>query len=493
VAQRRADALSALATAPLRVGSGTVTVIEADYLVVGAGAMGMAFVDTLLSETDKTVVLVDAGHQPGGHWTSAYPFVRLHQPSAYYGVNSLALGSDSIDDRGWNEGFFELATGNEVCDYYDKVMRRHLLPTGRLSYHPMSHYFGSNRFRTLDGVEHTVDVRHRIVDATYLLTVVPSMRPPPFRVATTVDCVSPNDLPRHAAGRDHYTIVGAGKTGMDACLWLLHHGVPATRLRWIMPRDSWLMNRATVQPGPLFIDQFRSSLAARMQAVLAATSLDDLFDRLEDSANLLRLDPRVRPSMYHCAIVSLAELDQLRTIEDVVRLGRIERIEQDRLVFAGGELPADPSSLYVDCTTPGLPRPPSVPVFDGDRITLQSVRGCQQVFSSAFIAHIEAAYGDDESRNALCEPVPHPDGPIDWLRITLSDNRAQLRWLQDSALTEWLESSRLNVVRGLFPTFLDNPRRRETALEVIGAALEASNRRLAQLMHDPTAQETLSP
>jgi cation diffusion facilitator CzcD-associated flavoprotein CzcO len=54
--------------------------IEADYLVVGAGAMGMAFLDTLLCETQARVVLVDRNHQPGGHWTTAYPFVRLHQP-----------------------------------------------------------------------------------------------------------------------------------------------------------------------------------------------------------------------------------------------------------------------------------------------------------------------------------------------------------------------------------------------------------------------------
>jgi cation diffusion facilitator CzcD-associated flavoprotein CzcO len=45
--------------------------IEADYLVVGAGAMGMAFVDTLITETDTTVVLVDRNDQPGGHWINA--------------------------------------------------------------------------------------------------------------------------------------------------------------------------------------------------------------------------------------------------------------------------------------------------------------------------------------------------------------------------------------------------------------------------------------
>lgn len=60
------------------------------------------------------------------------------------------------------------------------------------------------------------------MDATYLLTVVQSMRSgPPFAVGGGVDVVTPNDLPRRAADRQHYTIVGGGKTGMDCCLWLL--------------------------------------------------------------------------------------------------------------------------------------------------------------------------------------------------------------------------------------------------------------------------------
>ncbi len=57
--------------------------IETDYLVIGAGAMGMAFADTLVAESAASVVMVDRGDRPGGHWTRAYPFVRLHQPSAY--------------------------------------------------------------------------------------------------------------------------------------------------------------------------------------------------------------------------------------------------------------------------------------------------------------------------------------------------------------------------------------------------------------------------
>jgi len=206
--------------------------------------------------------------------------------------------------------------------------------------------------------------------------------------------------------------------------------------------------------------------------------------RLEADQNLLRLDPAVRPTMYHCAIVSVGELEQLRLIKDVVRMGHIEHVEPDRLVLADGTVAAPTPSLYVDCTTQGLPRPPSVPVFDGDRMTLQSVRRCQQVFSSAFIAHVEAAYGgDDDARNNLCEPIPHPDAPIDWLRIMLSDNRAQIRRAHDPELMEWLQSARLNLLRGLFPEFpADRPRVREKAIGALTAELTKTNQRLAALM-----------
>jgi len=457
--------------------------IEADYLVVGAGAMGMAFVDTLLTETDATVVLVDENHQPGGHWNWVYPFVRLHQPSAYYGVNSRPLGSEEwVDETGPNAGFFELATGHEVCAYYDQVMRHQLLPTGRLSYFPSSHYLGDNRFRTLDGTEHAVTVRRRVVDATFLLTVVQSMRTAPFTVADGIDVVTPNELPRRAAGREHFTIVGGGKTGMDCCLWLLRGGVAPDRIRWLMPRDSWLLNRANIQPGERFVAALKDSVTTRMAAVSAATSVDDLLLRLESDGNLLRLDPAVEPSMYHCAIVSEPELAALRRIADVVRLGHLQHADADRIVLRDGELPVPAPSLYVDCTTQGLPRPPSVPVFDGDRITLQSVRGCQQVFSSAFIAHVEAAYGDDEHRNHLCPPIMHPDAPLDWLRILLSDNIAQTRWLQDPELMDWLRTSRLNVLRDLFPHLPDKPRVRDRAFGAVATALTKTNEQLVALM-----------
>ena len=98
--------------------------IETDYLIIGAGAVGLAFADTLLAETDAdtTITIIDRHGQPGGHWNDAYPFVALHQPSAFYGVNSMPLGNNRKDTSGSNAGCYELASGAEVTSYFDKVM-----------------------------------------------------------------------------------------------------------------------------------------------------------------------------------------------------------------------------------------------------------------------------------------------------------------------------------------------------------------------------------
>ena len=67
--------------------------MQTDYLISGAGATALSFLDVLLAETDATVVIVDRRDAPGGHWNDAYPFVRLHQSASFYGVNSRPLGT----------------------------------------------------------------------------------------------------------------------------------------------------------------------------------------------------------------------------------------------------------------------------------------------------------------------------------------------------------------------------------------------------------------
>ncbi|TFV56206.1 NAD(P)/FAD-dependent oxidoreductase [Mycobacterium sp. PS03-16] len=452
--------------------------LQADYLVVGAGAMGMAFADALIAESDATVVIVDRNHAPGGHWTTAYPYVRLHQPSAYYGVNSRELGSGAIDEHGFNAGFYELAGGAEVCAYYDGVMRQQLLPSRRVTYLPMSEYLGDGRIRTYTGDE--IPINASRVVTSHVEIIVPSMRTPSYAVAPGVDCVPPNDLPRLREGREHYVIVGAGKTAMDACLWLLRHGVAPGGLTWIKPRESWVLDRAAIQPGKQFAKRALADYSSQLAAVREAESLADLFVRLEEKGCLQRVDTSVDPTMYRCAILSQTELVELRRIGDVVRLGRVQSVEPGRITLDDGTVDVPESAVYIDCTADGLGRKPPTTVFSGDHITLQTVRTCQPAFSAAVIGHVEAAYNDDETRNSLCRPVPYPYEPADWLRMMLIFNRNQLAWFADPEMMAWVDASRLNALHHLSAGI--SPRAMERVVSMMRSQLPAIDDKIEALL-----------
>ncbi len=306
------------------------------------------------------------------------------------------------------------------------------------------------------------------------------MRPPPFDVAPEVDCIPPNDLPRYDA-RDRYVVVGAGKTAMDTCLWLLRHGIAPRRLTWIKPRDSWLLNRANVQPGRQFAKQVLADVSGQLRSVDQAESVDDLFARLADAGSLLRIDESVEPQMYRCAIVSQAELEQLRRIENVVRMGHVKAIEPGRVELDKGSLPVAESALHIDCTAVGLGRGEVTTVFDADRITLQTVRTCQPVFSAALIAHVEAAFPDDDTKNALCRPIPNPEVPMDWLSMMLTYNENQLRWFDEPEMMAWLDTARLNTLS--HATASVSPRAREKIIGVLRSQLRSTNDKLEKLLH----------
>ena len=460
-----------------------VTKFDTDYLVIGAGATAMAFVDTLLTESDATVVMVDRYHQPGGHWTVAYPYVRLHQPSAMYGVNSRPLGNETVDKTGWNAGLYELASASEICSYFDHVMRQTFLPSRRVSYFPMAEYDGSGRFHlTTSGEEYQVAVRHKIVDTTYQSVTVPAMQPPEFSISTGVPVVPPNELPTIRQPFDQYVIVGAGKTGIDACLWLLEQGVAPADLTWIMPRAPWLLDRANVQPIPLRrADDIAREYAAKHEAIMRAESVPDLFDRLKAVGALLSIFPDERPTAFRCATVSLAELQELRKIENVVRLGRVKRITETEIELDGGAVPTSRRALHVNCTADAAKQLPIVPIFRDGLITLQSVRVCQPVFSAALIAHMEATYPNDVMKNELCPVTPNPKTDTDWLRFALSANFEQLRWSGNEDIGAWLRTSRLQP--NIAPPIPDDPEERAAYEQQALAMARQQNAKLEELLH----------
>ncbi len=435
--------------------------METDYLIVGAGAVGLAFADTLLAETNAHITIVDRHGKPGGHWNDAYSFVSLHQPSAFYGVNSLPLGGDRIDETGVNQGLYELASGPEVSGYFEKVMNQRLLASGRVQYFPMSNYQGDGRFVSLlSGKETQVHIRKKTVDATYFGTTVPSTHKPQFVVEPGVDFVPLNELPhlwkRSQGMPKHFVIVGAGKTGMDAACWLLASGADPESISWIMPRDSWLLNRLKTQPGIDFFEETIAGQADMMEACALATDVDDLFDRLEACGVMLRIDPNVRPTLHRYATVSTGEVAQLARIKHVIRKGRVTSISPTSVVLEGGQEAFGAGTLFIDCSATAVEDRPAVPVFQSDLIIPQMIRLPQPAFSAALTAYVEANYEDDTTKNGLCGSIHLPRTLDLYPRAVLGNMMNQLAWSQDPKLREWIRESRLDgfgkVIAAVDPT-----------------------------------------
>ena len=411
--------------------------LEADYLVIGAGAMGVAFADEVLaSDKAARIVMLDKHARAGGHWNDAYSFVKLHQPAAFYGVNSEKLGP----------GGAALVSGTEVLNYYEHVLEK-LTATGRLRFFPMCLSDGEDSFRSRvdPDVEWRVEVRRKIVDATYMKVEVPSIRPPLYEVAEGISLVPPNELPRVAEPPSGYVVIGAGKTAIDAVLFLLDQAVDPARIQWIMPNDAWLLNRAQIAPG-----RITRGAVERARAFAEAETLDEVFRAFEAQGSVLRLDPEVRPRNYRCATVSLEEFEKLKRVKNIVRMGRVKRIEKYAIVLEQGSTPTDGGKLHVDCSADGLAKRDVRPVFEGDRITLQSLFMCQQVFSASLIGRVEARIADEKAKNDLCQVVPHPNTPKDFLLASLVSNQNVERWLR--AFPVWLLRSRLSLFSqdGLF-------------------------------------------
>lgn len=139
--------------------------LDVDYLVVGAGAMGMAFMDALIDHADVRVALVDRRHSVGGHWLDAYPFVRLHQASAFYGVASTLLGDGRVQSQGPEAGLHERATVSEICAYYGHVLAERMT-TGKVELFASCEYAGNRQIVSrISGRRYKVPERCRVVDA----------------------------------------------------------------------------------------------------------------------------------------------------------------------------------------------------------------------------------------------------------------------------------------------------------------------------------------
>jgi hypothetical protein len=323
-------------------------------------------------------------------------------------------------------------------------------------------------------------VRRRVVDAAYLSPTIPATTPAPFGVADGVRVEAINELARLDAAPKRYVIVGSGKTATDGIVWLLDNGVTPDRITWVRPRDPWMLNRAVVQPDPLVA----LGLAAdTMEAAAGAESLDDLFLRLEAAGVMLRIDRNVVPTMAKTPTLGTWELELLRTIDDVIRLGHIKEVNRREIVLDQGSVPLEPDSLVVHCAASGLQYPPLVPLWQPDAIRLQTIRVGFPCFCAALAGYVEATRDDDRERNRLCPPNTLPDNPFDWARMQVRGAVAVSRYGAEPDIAAWANACALNPAR-IDPSRRDEPAVRDAAARA-SRATERGLPRMAELAREP--------
>ena len=213
--------------------------ITTDYLIVGAGVMGMGFLDEIIRNSRKLeAVIVDIRDKPGGHWNDAYPFVRLHQPALTYGVNSRTLGVGGADlaskSQGWSSidvtDLYLVSSGSISLVFWPKTILRTSLSDTSSDPRPLrdgaclSARHGSGQVpvavqtcrgrcrRVASGGKHhlqgllasataaanflpncfQVSYRKKLVDATCCETIVPATSAPGFKVAPGVNFIPIN-------------------------------------------------------------------------------------------------------------------------------------------------------------------------------------------------------------------------------------------------------------------------------------------------------------
>ena len=167
--------------------------------------------------------------------------------------------------------------------------------------------------------------------------------------------------------------------------------------------------------------------ADTLEAAAEAIAADDLFLRLEAAGVMLRIDRSVTPTMAKTPTLARWELDRLRTIDNVVRLGHIRTRNRAGWCSSEGDV-ADPEGRRdralrrIRATAPtaradlGQPRR-SHCSHPGRLSLLRSGAGRLRG------GHPRRRRGEEPS---CARPRPYSNTPADWARMQVLGTRASM-------------------------------------------------------------------
>ena len=434
--------------------------ITVDYIVVGAGASGIAFADTIVGNSDFSVAIVDVNSAPGGHWHSAHDYHQLDLPAARAGMNGLPFSDLCRADPGRHDNAPAHIQTSQVLDYYDRAMTDRLLASEQVQFFSDCYHLGAGLMQAIGW--HTrlrFKARRKIVDATQCWHRVRERDEPRFTHDPDVLVITPNDLsPVWSVAphlHDKYCVLGAGIVAVETVGQLLRLGVAPDQICWVKPRDSWFLNRDTFSP--------RGWLNT-LQAITETPQTHRLEKSLEKAGHLVRIFPDETPTKFHADVVSPPELAPLHAVTHIVRKGRVRSISSLGMILEDGVEPMPGRNLYIDCTANRIVARPRPEVFQSSAITLQMTQMASAAFSGSLIAAIELLNRSEQEKNRLSAPLSLPERSADIPMLFAESLRNQRAWFDEPELHDWLVQNRLGSTGTLLSSILAEPEQRTFAV-----------------------------
>jgi hypothetical protein len=231
-----------------------------------------------------------------------------------------------------------------------------------------------------------------------------------------------------------------------------------------------------IQPDP---EIYLAMVADLMAVAGQADSLERLFERLEEAGIMLRIDRSVTPTMAKTPTLGRWELDLLRSIEHVVRLGHIRSAGRGRLDLELGSVTVADDALVVNCAADGLKTPPLLPIWGPEVITVQAVRAGFPCFGAAVVGYVEATRDDDAEKNRVCRPSSFGNSREQWAAMNVLGARNAAAFGAEPDIKAWADTVPLNPAR--VPPEHPGSAALDDALARLRANTPAGLARLAQL------------
>lgn len=286
-----------------------------DLCVIGAGYAGInaLFAASQHLRRGARVLVIDRHREIGGMWLTTYPFVRLHQPYAFFTFGSATWALKKPRTH--------LASRDEILDHFRHTVAR-LQGRLQIDFAFETIYNGHEphdeaitvRFSALGDEEATRQARTQKL----IVAIGADIQPRSSLTFTSkqVRSISPNQLAQitaeaHAAPVPVY-IMGSGKTAMDCAHWL-QKAPTSTRLTLIAGRGALFRNRDVIFPPSIFQRLFFGGVMPS-DAILEdfirpwdGTNTDAVLANLRAQKKLISLVPDAEN--YQAGLISMAELD----------------------------------------------------------------------------------------------------------------------------------------------------------------------------------------